>query len=142
MINNKRTVEIARSYIGTPFHHQARKKGVGVDCVGLLICIARDLGYIDEKWDITGYSRNPDGVTLLENMHKGFIEISKEEMQPGDFVLVSFSNYPQHVGVIGDYVHGGLSIIHSSSRHGKVIETRLMFNSSMKFEGAFRYMEK
>ena len=30
-------VAAAREWLGTPFHHQARLRGVGVDCVGLVI---------------------------------------------------------------------------------------------------------
>jgi cell wall-associated NlpC family hydrolase len=29
-------VEEARSWLGTPYHHQAALKGVGCDCIGLL----------------------------------------------------------------------------------------------------------
>ena len=31
----------ARTWVRTPYHHQARLKGVGVDCAGLVIGVAR-----------------------------------------------------------------------------------------------------
>ena len=34
----------ARTWIGTPYHHAAAVKGVGSDCTGLLIGVARELG--------------------------------------------------------------------------------------------------
>lgn len=29
---------------------------------------------------------------------------------------------PQHVGLLGDYVHGGLSLIHADAMFGAVVE--------------------
>ncbi len=34
-------VRTARTWLGTPYHHQGRLKGVGVDCAGLLIGVAQ-----------------------------------------------------------------------------------------------------
>lgn len=36
-------VEIAREWIGTPYHHQASLKGVGCDCLGLVRGVYREL---------------------------------------------------------------------------------------------------
>ena len=36
----KRMVKAARSFAGTPFVHQARQPGAGLDCVGLIVCAA------------------------------------------------------------------------------------------------------
>lgn len=136
-----KSVEIARSYIDTPYHHQGRVKGHGVDCVGLLVCVAKECGVFDDAWDVTGYSRIPDGVLLMKHLTENFPQVSQQEMCPGDFVCVAFDRYPQHVGIIGDYRHGGLSIIHAHNKSGKVIETRLMFSDAMRFVAAFRFPE-
>ena len=50
-----RIVATAREYLLTPFHHQGRKKGVGIDCVGLIACVGHELGILD--YDCTDYSR-------------------------------------------------------------------------------------
>ena len=63
--------------------------------------------------------------------------IDRAVMQPGDVVVVSFDRDPQHLGILGDYRHGGLSIIHAAGLTGRVIETRLMFTEQMKFVAAF-----
>lgn len=131
-------VAAARDWIGTPFHHQGRLKGVGVDCAGLAICVARDLNLIPEDWNPTGYDRAPDGETLMAYCMEQMTPISQSEMQPGDVVVVRFDNYPQHIGILGDYRHGGLSIIHASGNSGAVIETRLMFHAAMMYVAAFR----
>lgn len=36
-------VEAARSWLGTPYHHQASLRGVGCDCLGLVRGVWRDL---------------------------------------------------------------------------------------------------
>ena len=47
------------------------------------------------------------------------------EWLPGDVLLIRWqSGEPSHVGLVADYVWGGLSIIHASTLHG-VIETAL-----------------
>lgn len=134
-------VEVARGYIGTPYKHQGRVKGHGVDCVGLLVCVAIECGVFQKGWDVTGYSRIPDGRTLMRHLSENFERVEQGSMKPGDFVCVSFDLYPQHVGIIGDYRHGGLSIIHAHNRSGKVIETRLLFNNAMRFVAAFKFPE-
>lgn len=131
-------VMIARRYLGTPFRHQGRLPGVGIDCVGVFICLARQLGWVSANFDITGYKRVPDGYSLMHHLHEHFDEIERIEMQPGDFVCVAFDKHPHHVGVIGDYVHGGLSMIHASTRSNSVVEHRLVFNDEMRFVAAFR----
>ena len=48
-MNRQDVVTAAREWIDTPFHHQARLKGVGVDCVGLVIGVARELALVPES---------------------------------------------------------------------------------------------
>jgi cell wall-associated NlpC family hydrolase len=127
----------ARSYIGTPFHHQGRLKGVGVDCAGLPLCIARTFGLVEADFDVQGYPRQADGVSLLGWCDETMQRIGRSDMQRGDVVVVAYDEHPQHLGILGDYLHGGLSIIHSSSVAKRVIETRLMFTRSMRFQAAY-----
>jgi cell wall-associated NlpC family hydrolase len=134
-------VEIARRYIGTPFHHQGRVPSVGLDCVGVLICVARELKLVASDFDVTGYHRQPDGADLMRHLSAHLEPVTQAEMQPGDIVCVAFDKHPQHVGIVGDYRHGGLSIIHAASKHGAVIETRLMFTQAMRFVAAFRFKD-
>ncbi len=47
-------VEKSREWIGTPFHEQGRQKGIGCDCVGLILGIAKEIGVtslIGRPWD-------------------------------------------------------------------------------------------
>lgn len=127
----------ARTWLGTPFHHQARLLGVGVDCVGLVIGVARTLNLVAPDFDVTAYPRVPDGTSFMHLVNLHMRPIQRQDMQPGDVVAVRFDSDPQHLGILGNYSHGGLSIIHAASRSSKVIETRLMFNRQMYFVQAF-----
>jgi cell wall-associated NlpC family hydrolase len=129
---------VARQWIGTPYHHQGRLPGVGLDCIGLLICAARELGYVPPDFNITGYRRVPDGHSLMRHMSEQFTQIDRADMAPGDYVCIAFDRHPHHVGIIGAYPLGGLSIIHANSKVGRVEETRLVFNDYMRFVAAFR----
>lgn len=52
-------------------------------------------------------------------------EIPHEKAQPGDVFLMKFDGEPQHVGFLGDYPHGGFSLIHSYANARKVVESRM-----------------
>jgi cell wall-associated NlpC family hydrolase len=138
MVTRTKVVEQARSWIGTPYHHQARLKGVGVDCIGLIIGCAWELGLIDPSFDIRGYTKNPDGC-LMELARQHMVEVPAESMQIGDVIVLSLITEPQHFGILGNYRHGGLSIIHAygAGRESCVIETRLMFTTVFKLASIF-----
>lgn len=139
-VTRAQVLQAARGWLGTPFHHQARLKGVGVDCIGLLIGVARELGIVPPDFDVPPYARTPDGLTLLAgadlHMHHLGLDVP---LQPGQVIMLAFGGDPQHVGILGDYRHGGLSIIHAASnaQPGRVIETRYMPSRTMRFVAAF-----
>jgi hypothetical protein len=53
---------------------------------------------------------------------------------------VRWGTRPHHMGVVGDWRHGGLSMIHAENwKHKKVVEHRLCFtDNAMEFVAAFR----
>lgn len=129
----------ARSWLGTPWAHQQRSKGVAVDCAGLVIGVARALGLVAADFDIGGYTRSPDG-TLLERCDTIMQRVAIEAMRPGDMLVVATDAEPAHMGILGDYRHGGLSLIHASNRlgtHSRVVEHRLLFARNLRFQAAY-----
>jgi cell wall-associated NlpC family hydrolase len=131
-------VQAARALLGTPFHHQGRVPGVGLDCAGVPIVVARTLGLIAADFDVDAYPAIPDGVTLRDHCDRFLRRWPFEEV--GGVVLVSWKGGPpQHLGVVADHPHGGLSIIHADNlRQKQVIETRLEFGSYMRKVQAYR----
>lgn len=131
-------VAAARSLLSTPYHTHARLPGVGVDCLGVPILAARISGLKPDDFDIQGYSMTPDG-SLLRGCDQHMQRIQREQLAPGDVVVATFGAMPHHVGVVGDWRHGGLSMIHADDyRHHKVIEHRLWFAGAMKFVAGYR----
>lgn len=135
-MNRSNVVSCARSMLGTPYHHQARLPGIGLDCIGLVICVARQCGLVPSNFEIPTYSRMPDG-RLMPQAGEYMTSIAQSEMQIADVVVLALDTEPQHFGILADYRHGGFSIIHAANDAGKVIETRLMFHASFKFVAAF-----
>ncbi len=100
MITRKQVCNIARTYENTPYHHQGRKKHVGIDCAGLVLEISRELGIFQEGSDYDGYSMNPDGFKLINNLRNHCIEKNINDMQEGDILLMRFKESPQHLAVL------------------------------------------
>lgn len=141
MTTRAEIVAVARSYIGTPHHHMGRLPGVGIDCAGVLICAGRETGLVAADFDVPAYVPQPDGHSLLDwcREHLG-PAVAQADMRPGDAIVLRAGPRPQHLALLGDYRHGGLSIIHAcaDSHPPRVIETRLMFSRVLRFVAAFR----
>jgi cell wall-associated NlpC family hydrolase len=112
-------------------------KGVAVDCRGLVQGVAQELGLLSADFSVEPYPRSPDGRTMLALCDRYMTRIGRESMQPGDVLVMVVDTEPQHLGIVGDYRHGGLSLIHAASKSGKVIETRLMFTRAQRFAAAY-----
>lgn len=140
MIDRQTVIQEARSWLGTPFHHQAALKGIGADCIGLVRGVCMALGILPRDFALPAYARQPDGTSLIalaDHYMARITDASPADLKPGDVVVVSFDREPQHFGLVGDYRHGGLSVIHAHSVAGEVIETRLLFGLGMAFVAAY-----
>lgn len=135
----KQIVKTARTYIETPFKHQGRKKGIGIDCAGLIIQVAKELEYFSDDV-ITVYSRLPDGHTVKERCEK-FLERlrNKNDMQAGDVVLMRLGKFPQHVGILGNSSQYPFTIIHAYGPYKKVVEHRLDEKWERRIIAVYRY---
>jgi hypothetical protein len=128
-------VAAARGHIGTRWQHQGRLPGAALDCAGLVICVARELGLVAQDFDVNGYVRVPDGTMI------GWCDANMQRMpapELGAVLSLIVHREPQHLGIVGDYRHGGWSLIHAASNAGRVIETRLMICRTMRIAGAWR----
>lgn len=121
----------ARGFIGTPFHHQARSKGFGVDCVGLIVCAAREAGY--SVRDVTDYGRDPDGESLVRMVAEQLECVERPE--PGDVLMfwVARPGLPQHVGI-----YAGETMIHAPIGR-RVCEHRLTRVMLEKLHSIWRF---
>ncbi len=129
-------IAAARACIGTPFRHQGRLPGVGLDCAGLGIVAAKAAG-IDIK-DFSGYPRTPfDGMLKKMFDEQQFLrQVFINEFEPGDVLLMRISVAPQHVAI---YVGNGY-MIHSYSSLGKVVEQRIDDCWKKRIIAAYRFI--
>lgn len=98
-------VAAARTWIGTPYHHQASLKGVGADCLGLIRGVWRDL-YGDEAERPPGYSRDWGEVsgeeTLIAAAARHMIARGRAAPEPGDVLIFRMraGAVAKHAGVL------------------------------------------
>jgi NlpC/P60 family putative phage cell wall peptidase len=102
-------VSIARTWLGTPYHHQASLKGIGCDCLGLVRGVWREL-YGTEPEPLPAYTRDwaeAQGLTerretLLEAARRHLIEIPPTTVQPGDILIFRWSRHApaKHCGML------------------------------------------
>lgn len=129
----------ARKALGTRWHHQGRQPGVGLDCAGLIVVVAAALRL--QVTDVAGYGRIPEGARLYRLLESQLIPVAAPG--PGDVALIAYDADPQHLAFVGDYLYGGLSLIHAYSVAGKgrVIEHRLSPEWEARIQGYYRFPE-
>jgi NlpC/P60 family putative phage cell wall peptidase len=89
-IAREQIVAEARSWIGTPYAHQASLKGVGCDCLGLVRGVWR--AHYGEEPELTpAYSSDWAEATGEEKLaaaaRRHLIEIATDKAEPGDLLL-------------------------------------------------------
>ncbi len=113
----------ARTWLGTPFHHQNRFKGGGVDCIGLIVCVFDALGlpYEDERHYSRVPTRNINGSTIEQRLAKYCHQVT--DYQPGDIGYTEIANGIPHVYFVADKgLACRFSMIHAYSTVGCVVE--------------------
>ena len=118
MIDRDAIVAEARSMIGTPWHHQGRLPGVGLDCIGLVVCVLDRLGYTAK--DKQGYRRAPVPSEFIAAVREQATEKPIDEMQAGDMLLIAPGKLLQHAAIYS----GQDTIIHART-NAAVEEARL-----------------
>lgn len=132
--NNVRLDLAARQYLGVPFLHQGRNPAVGIDCVGLGQLACRDFGVATPDW--TDYGRNPANGILEKRLRALFGE-PVCCVSPGCIVSIDFAGQTRHVAIVGEHPHA-LSLIHTSSSVGRVVEHSLTDTWRKRITGIYR----
>jgi NlpC/P60 family putative phage cell wall peptidase len=115
-----RIVTEARSWIGTPYRHQASLKGIGCDCLGLLRGVWR--GVLGQEPELPPpYS--PDWAeagadTLVAAARRYLTEIDRRDIAPGDVLLFRWRDTlpAKHCAVVASpgsmiHAHDGASVV-------------------------------
>lgn len=123
----------ARSWVGTRFLHQGRRKkdsqdNGGVDCLGVLMGVAHALALRDAAGDalcahdVREYSKQPDPIALRSALG-GALVVREVNVECGmaDVVLLAVDGRAQHVAVVGEH-DARLTLIHAYAPARKVVE--------------------
>ena len=105
-VTRARALDIARAWLGTPYHHQASTLGAGTDCIGLVRGVFRTL-YGREPEALPGYSRDwaeaSGDETLIAAARRHLIEIDPLTVGPADILVFRFrpNMVAKHTGILG-----------------------------------------
>lgn len=114
-------VQEAESWLGTPFHHEARVRHAGVDCGQLLIAVYSKFDLMPEL-DVPHYSMD-FALHRSQEWYRGIVETYAkvvEAPRPGDVVLFRFGRSFSHGAVVVAWPN----IIHAWMALGKVCRFR------------------
>lgn len=118
-----RIEDAATDLLGIPFKHLGRSRS-GLDCVGVLVTVAHDVGLSD--YDITSYSHRAHGHGLLKHFDEQLDHISVRDLSGGDILVTRDEDeaLPCHCGIVVRR-HGTLGFVHAWARRRKVVESLL-----------------
>jgi NlpC/P60 family putative phage cell wall peptidase len=122
----KAIIEEARSWIGTPFRHQCNLKGVGVDCVGLILGVGEKFDFKIEPhlWEpYANYAKLPNPSKMKRALNQFMKQcFNKEEALVGDIMFLEWRHeLPMHLAFLSE-LNGRKTLIHALSEIGKVVE--------------------
>jgi len=126
-------VAAARAWVGTPFQHQARVPGRGVDCAGVIVGVAAALGLPHQ--DITGYGPEPYKGQLQKALEAQCDRLAAPV--PGCILLMRFATEPQHLAILTDTN----TIVHAYAAVRKCVEHRLDDKWRRRIVAAYGYRE-
>ena len=135
MGNREEIVSEARKWLGTPFRTKGRIRGRGVDCVGLPLCVMRDLGLADwtnEEWARV-YPDQPMTDMVLEICRARLGEKAFEDRLPGDLLVFRVPTVACHAAIATD-----VGMIHAyAGGVARVVEHRIDYKWERRIAGAF-----
>ena len=139
MPNRDDILREARSWIGTPFHHQQCVKGIGVDCAMLVMGVGVALGLAPVlPAHQRAYGRLPKPERMRAIIAE-YLDPVEGDPRPGDILYMGWLDAarPMHMGFLTD-LHGR-GLLHSSQPDGGVVETALPASYEPLIDSWWRY---
>ena len=114
---------LAREWIGTPYRHRASIKGVGVDCLGLVLGVWRELGTAPDL-DIPAYTPSWLVNCQDEKLWAEAVRLlmpTDRRLSPGDIALFRMRDgaAARHMGILSGSSRS-VKVIHAYSGRGVV----------------------
>jgi len=145
-LREQKIVREARTWVGTPYRHQASVKGQGCDCLGLLRGVWR--GVIGEEpeavptytadWSEVGHNER---LWAAAGRNMATVELDPEHA--GQVVLFRMrkGHVAKHLGILAGSEVGFATVIHAYTGRG-VIETPLTQAWVRKIVAQFQFPQK
>lgn len=135
MLSQTHVVKEALTWLSTPYHHQGRVKGVGVDC-GMLLCeVYHACGlvpYIDPRPYPADWHLHQMEQKYLAWVKQYCDEV--QEPQPGDIVLYHFGKCVSHAGIVIAWPQ----IIHAYIKQGVILSDGSKGSLARRIAGFYR----
>lgn len=140
-VSRQRVVTEARTWLGTPFHHQAALKGVGCDCAGLIRGVGEVSGAIKidpAEWAAVGnYGRQPHPPRMRAVLEHFLIPVEGPKI--ADVCWMEWrEGLPMHLAILAEH-QGRQTIIHALTDAGKVVEHGLTDEWRARITSWWRY---
>lgn len=133
-----RIVEQAKTWIDVKYKDKGRDRFGGVDCIGLIIKVAHEIGFSD--FDTIEYPRRPIPQDLLRGMRDHLEQVVPlSDVGHGNIGLFRGPVVPCHTGIIEVDEGGDMWVIHAYAPARKVVRERLVGERDDQMVMAFRY---
>lgn len=129
-------VLLARSLLGTPYQHQARLPGIGMDCAGPIVWVGKQLGFLPQDFDVLDYGRHPTG--MLEALLSEWLIPLNSAPVPGSIVGVRWHQATHHLGIVAEH-KGTTTLIHALQMAGGIKEHSLTGKWASQITGVWKY---
>jgi cell wall-associated NlpC family hydrolase len=127
--DRQNVVSEAITWLNTPYHHQANLKGVGVDCVMLMIEVYKACGLMTDAVDPRPYSYDWH-MHRSEEVYLGGVEQLAEPVAtpaPGDIALFQFGRCVSHGAIVIEWP----LVVHAFIEHGAVVLTDISKSAAL-----------
>jgi len=107
--------QIARTWLGTPYHQNTCMKGKGVDCARFLTAIFQEAGLIPLSYQPPPehrdwiHGKDVDTKQFMRDLLRFGHRVKFDERVPGDVISFTYNGVESHVGVLVENDH----IIHA-----------------------------
>lgn len=141
MPGRARIIAAARAWIGTPYRHQAARRGAGADCLGLVRGVWREVCGAEPE-AVPAYSRDwsePQGEERLWAAAARHLVAKSGPPEPGDVILFRMrsGSVAKHLGILVQ-ADQGARFVHAYARHG-VVESPLSAPWARRIVAAFEF---
>jgi len=128
------------AYIGTPFKAHG-ETNEGLDCWGLVRLFYRENYSIllsDFKSAYKNVSERRGINAIIDNQVKKWVKVEREELIPGDLVLLAIGGNKCHIGINID----NNKMLHADEKAGVVVESFNVLRWRERVSGFYRHNER